>query len=209
MLLLQLSAGQGPAECALALAKAIRIIHQEAEALDVRLQVLEEEAGEQRDTLRSVLLGLEGEQAATLAKAWSGTLQWVCASPYRIGYGRKNWFFSGSVCEWPEAVPDSQIRFETLRASGAGGQHVNTTDSAVRATHLASGLSVKVQNERSQHANKRIALLLLGRRLAELGEQASATARAERRLQHHQLKRGNPVRTFHGSGFIEKKRLQS
>lgn len=203
MILLQLSTGQGPAECALALAKALPRIEQEAEHLQVRVEVLEQEAGEQAGTLRSLLLGLQGEQAERLADAWSGSLLWICPSPYRKGYGRKNWFFSGTRCAWPDAIADSQIRFETLRASGAGGQHVNTTDSAVRATHLASGISVKVQNERSQHANKRIARLLLARRLAELGQQASATARAERRLQHHQLQRGNPVRTFHGPGFRE------
>lgn len=204
MLLLQLSAGQGPAECALALAKALPIIHCEATALAVQLQVLEEEAGPEPGTLRSVLLGLQGEHARRLAMAWCGTLQWVCPSPYRPGHGRKNWFFSATLYELPEALPDSQVRFETLRASGAGGQHVNTTDSAVRAIHLATGISVKVQNERSQHTNKRIALMLLGKRLADLNAQASSTAKAERRLQHHQLERGNATRSFHGPGFMER-----
>jgi len=204
MLLLQLSAGQGPAECALAVAKALPVIQREAARLEVQLQVLEEEAGPMCGTLRSVLLGLQGEQAKVLADAWSGTLQWVCPSPYRAGHGRKNWFFSGTRHERPEPLPDSQVRFETLRASGAGGQHVNTTDSAVRATHLATGISVKVQNERSQHANKRIALLLLAKHLADLGEQASSTARAQRRLQHHQLERGNATRSFHGPDFTER-----
>ncbi|QFT24570.1 Peptide chain release factor 2 [Pseudomonas sp. THAF187a] len=204
MLLLQLSAGQGPAECALAVAKAMPILHREATALEVQLQLLEEETGPRPGTLRSVLFGLHGEQGKALATAWSGTMQWVCPSPFRAGYGRKNWFFSGTLYELPEALPNSQVRFETLRASGAGGQHVNTTDSAVRATHLATGISVKVQNERSQHANKRIALMLLAKRLKDLGEQASDTARAERRLQHHQLERGNAVRSFHGPGFDER-----
>ncbi|MDL2424900.1 peptide chain release factor H, partial [Pseudomonas sp. BAgro211] len=88
-----------------------------------------------------------------------------------------------------------------LRSSGPGGQHVNTTDSAVRATHIASGLSVKVQSERSQHANKRLALLLIARKLEERAEQASSELRAERRLVHHHLERGNPRRVFRGERF--------
>nr|WP_205990965.1 MULTISPECIES: peptide chain release factor-like protein [unclassified Pseudoalteromonas] len=56
---------------------------------------------------------------------------------------------------------DSEIRFQQCRASGAGGQHVNTTDSAVRATHVATGIAVRVESERSQHANKRLARVLL------------------------------------------------
>ncbi len=96
---------------------------------------------------------------------------------------------------------ESEIRFETLRSTGAGGQHVNTTDSAVRATHVASGISVKVQCERSQHANKRLALLLIARRLDERMKQADEALRAQRRLLHHQLERGNPIRTFKGERF--------
>ena len=64
-----------------------------------------------------------------------------------------------------------------------------------------SGISVKVQSERSQHANKRLALLLIARRLVEQAEQASEALRAERRLFHHQVQRGNPQRTFKGERF--------
>ncbi|GAD62841.1 peptide chain release factor H [Aquipseudomonas alcaligenes] len=203
MILLQLSAGQGPEECALAVAKALRRLLTEAEAARVEVRVLDEEAGTQRGTLRSVLLALQGERAETLAVAWSGSLQWVCSSPYRPSHGRKNWFFGGALFAPPPASLEGEIRFETLRSSGPGGQHVNTTDSAVRATHLASGISVKVQSERSQHANRRLALLLIARRLAERAEEADERLRAERRLRHQQLERGNPRRTFRGERFVE------
>ena len=203
MILLQLSAGQGPEECALAVAKALRRLLTEAEAARVEVRVLDEEAGTQRGTLRSVLLALQGERAETLAVAWSGSLQWVCSSPSRPSHGRKNGFFGGALFAPPPASLEGEIRFETLRSSGPGGQHVNTTDSAVRATHLASGISVKVQSERSQHANRRLALLLIARRLAERAEEADERLRAERRLRHQQLERGNPRRTFRGERFVE------
>jgi peptide chain release factor len=95
-----------------------------------------------------------------------------------------------------------EIRFETLRASGPGGQHVNKTDSAVRATHVATGISVKAQSARSQHANKRLALLLIAQRLAQHAESTTGEQRAQRRLFHHGVERGNPVRTFKGERFV-------
>ncbi|QRY81510.1 peptide chain release factor H [Pseudomonas sp. PDNC002] len=201
MILLQLSAAQGPDECALAVAKALQRLLREAETLGAEVRVIEEEAGPRRGTLLSVLLALEGDSAVVLAESWSGTLQWVCASPYRPNHGRKNWYFGGAQFSAPPASLEGEVRFETLRSSGPGGQHVNTTDSAVRATHVASGLSVKVQSERSQHANKRLALLLIARKLEERAEQADSELRAERRLVHHQLERGNPRRVFRGERF--------
>ena len=90
-----------------------------------------------------------------------------------------------------------------LRSSGPGGQHVNKTDSAVRATHLASGISVKVQSERSQHANKRLARLLIAWKLEQQQQENSAALKSQRRMFHHQIERGNPRRTFTGMAFIE------
>ncbi|WP_339409563.1 peptide chain release factor H [Pseudomonas sp. EA_35y_Pfl2_R5] len=201
MILLQLSAAQGPEECALAVAKALKRLLAEATELGVEVQVLEQEAGERPATLRSVLLALSGEAAEQLADAWSGSLQWICVSPYRPAHRRKNWFFGGARFAAPPANLESQIRFETLRSSGPGGQHVNTTDSAVRATHVASGIIVKVQSERSQHANKRLALLLIAQKLSQREEQAHGDLRAERRLFHHQVDRGNPARVFRSLSF--------
>ncbi len=201
MILFQLSAAQGPAECALAVSKALRRLLTEAERLGVEASVVEQEPGPRGGTLSSVLLALEGDAAERLAETWSGTLQWICASPYRPNHGRKNWFFGGARFASPPPSLEGEIRFETLRASGPGGQHVNKTDSAVRATHVVSGISVKVQTERSQHANKRLAVLLIARRLAECAEQAEGALRAERRLAHHRVERGNPVRTFRGEKF--------
>jgi len=204
MLLLQLSAAQGPAECTLAVAKAFHRLQVEAEPLAVEVRVVEKEPGDQRGTLRSVLLALDGKQADELARKWEGTVQWICASPYRPNHGRKNWFIGVARFAEPPANLEGEIRFETTRSSGPGGQHVNTTDSAVRAVHVATGISVKVQSERSQHANKRLAMLVIGQRLAQQAEKQEDDLRAHRRLFHHQVTRGSPVRTFCGENFVPK-----
>lgn len=201
MMLLQLSAAQGPAECALAVAKALRCLLQEAKIAGVAVSVLEQQPGEHAGTWRSVLLALDGAKAATLAASWCGSVQWICTSPYRPRHGRKNWFIGVSTYAPPEPEVLGEIRFEACKASGPGGQHVNTTDSAVRAIHVASGISVKVQTERSQHANKKLAALLIVRKLAEQGEQANQQQRAERRMAHHEVERGNPVRIHKGEKF--------
>jgi peptide chain release factor len=201
MLLLQISAAQGPAECQLAVAKALRRLLDEAADWAVELHVVEQEPGARVGTFRSVLLALDGARADELARSWEGTVQWTCPSPYRPSHGRQNWFIGVARFAAPTATFEGEIRFETMRSSGPGGQHVNTTDSAVRATHVGTGISVKVQSERSQHANKRLAVLLISRRLAQRTEEAKVEQRADRRMAHHQVARGDPVRVFRGDHF--------
>lgn len=210
MMLLQLTANTGPEECCLAVRKALAQLLRDGEAAGVRVELLEQVDSEVRGNLRSVLLALEGEGAAAVARRWSGSLLWICASPYRPRHGRKNWFIGGALFDVGEAggtageLDDADVRYEAVRASGPGGQHVNKTDSAVRATHLPSGLSVKVQTERSQHANKRLARALLAHKLATLADEAADAARQRRWRQHQGVERGNAVRTFVGERFVER-----
>jgi len=202
MIVLLLSSAQGPGECELAVGKALQRLQREARDAEVLVNCLQQEAGQAPGGLRSALLSLQGERAEALAEQWHGTLCWSCPSPLRVGYPRKNWFFGGTLVTPPAASLDREIRFEATRSSGPGGQHVNTTDSAIRATHIASGISVKVQSERSQHANKRLAVLLIHQRLQALAEQAEAEQRKDQHRFHREVERGNPVRTFKGMQFV-------
>ena len=166
--------------------------------------MLETETGRYSDTLRSALVSLDGDNAWALSESWCGTIQWICPSPYRPHHGRKNWFLGIGRFTADEKEQSDAIRYETLRSSGPGGQHVNKTDSAVRATHLASGISVKVQSERSQHANKRLARLLIAWKLEQQqSRQPSVSMLATFRLYLHT----NPTCQMRGAhrrvGFID------
>ena len=88
------------------------------------------------------------------------------------------------------------VRFETMRASGPGGQHVNRTESAVRVTHVPTGLQAGASEERSQHRNKRLAPARVSRRLEDLNDQRRSEAERSRWRAHQALERGNPVRVF-------------
>lgn len=206
-MLVQISAAQGPAECARAVWLAQRCFVQEAEQAGLRVSEVEQVTGPVNQSLASVLMLVRGDGAEAFMSSWRGTVLWRCQSPYRPRHKRKNWYIGITAFETDEVpgtagnLAESDIRFEACRASGPGGQHVNRTDSAVRATHIPSGISVKAQTERSQHANKRLARALIALKLEQASDAASAQARARQHEQHSHVERGNPVRVYEGVRF--------
>jgi peptide chain release factor len=128
MILLLISAGQGPEECAKAVALAYKRLVQEAQNRNVDVSTLELIEDLHPGCFKSILLKLEGKDASKLAATWHGVMQWICTSPFRPVHKRKNWFFSGKqfdvASETSHCHSDDEIRFKTCRASGAGGQHV-------------------------------------------------------------------------------------
>lgn len=205
-LLLQLSAGKGPDECGRAVALAVKRLQQECQQQGILSEIVDGEAADVSRSFRHVLVALTGDGVETFAKRWSGSMMWNCVSPFRPKHKRKNWFFSGEIFSSFATQGDvnkADVVFSSCRASGAGGQHVNTTDSAVRAKHLPTGIDVRVESQRSQHANKKLALLLLGHKLQQQLQLKVDGQKQRQWQQHQQLQRGNPTRIFRGEQFIE------
>jgi len=196
----QISSGEGPLECQRAVSLAVPVFQEEAHGYEVTVRVLEEVPGGAAGCLASVLLAVEGERVKILLSQWQGTVQWQAQSPFRPRHRRKNWFLGVEAFGVPEvtAWDLSDIRVETLRATGPGGQNVNKVASAVRMTHLPTGLAVLAREERSQQANRKLAMARLHGMLQAGAEQREASARAGRRLKHYRLERGNPVRVIRG-----------
>jgi peptide chain release factor len=196
---LHITAGQGPAECAWAVLRTLEQMRAEASGR-LEMHTLEIEPGAESGTAESVLVALIGDGAEAFATKWRGTVRWIARSPFRPEHRRKNWFVGVDVLEPVEEsrFDPRDVAWETMRASGPGGQHVNRTESAVRVTHVPTGLQAIAAEERSQHRNRKLALARLARKLDAKVEDCHDEARAQRWRAHHELERGNPVRVFRG-----------
>lgn len=194
---LHLTTGNGPVECRIALADLVGRMRNEAGASDIGFH-----AGLGRDPdghgPMSAVVSLDGDGAAGMARRYSGTIQYVFKSPVRKGHQRQNWFVGVSPMPDPsgQAAPEidpRDVRFDTMRAGGAGGQHVNTTDSAVRATHVPTGIVAISRDERSQHRNKATALRRLAGLLQLLAVQETERRKKDVFQTNKELERGNAV----------------
>jgi len=196
--LLQITSGRGPVECCLAVAKMADILMADACKAGIDAERIETEPGPQDGTMLSALIHLEGVQADIFAAGYVGTVKWMFTSPFRPGHKRRNWFVGIRTVEMPTLVKldERDIRIETMRGSGPGGQHVNTTESAVRAVHLPTGLSAIARDERSQSSNRKRALERLGILVARYEQKLLVTAQKMRWDAHNELERGNPVRIY-------------
>jgi peptide chain release factor len=206
---LQITSGRGPAECQLAVTKLADVLAREARTAGLACTLLDAVEGRERGAALSALLALEGADARAFAAKSCGSVLWICPSPVRPGHKRKNWFVGVELLAPPDTATTtlrlSDVAFEAMRASGPGGQHVNKTESAVRARHRPTGLVATAREERSQAMNKKLALARLAGLLAAGAEASKADAERDRWAQHDALERGRPIRTFEGLSFRERR----
>jgi peptide chain release factor 2 len=165
-----------------------------------RTELLEHQPGEGAG-IKSATFTVEGPYAFGYLRSESGVHRLVRISPFDANARRQTSFASVLVLPDIEedieiAIRDEDLRIDTYRSSGAGGQHVNKTDSAVRLTHLPTGIVVACQNERSQHKNKSVAMKILKARLYELEKQKQDEKMAELTKGKTDIGFGHQIRSY-------------
>ncbi len=203
---LLVTSGGGPAECQQAVAGVLDVMRSEAEFFTVDFDI---NGTRTKHGFKSAVVLISGADAEIFAETWRGTIQWRAQSNLRPTHKRANWFVGvfdlPEPAQTPECICACDVVFETFRAGGPGGQHQNTTDSAVRATHRPTGFTAVAREERSQHRNKSLALERLHHLMAAQAAADEAAQKASRNGLHHALERGNPVRCFKGHDFREER----
>ena len=151
--------------------------------------------------IKSVSFEVEGEDAYGYLKAEKGVHRLVRISPFDASGRRHTSFASLDVMpeiedETEVEIRDEDLRVDTYRSSGAGGQHVNKTESAIRITHLPTGIVVQCQNERSQIQNGETAMRMLRSKLIELKERENAELHAELKGEMKKIEWGSQIRSY-------------
>ena len=192
-MIVQISAGQGPEECQIAVGKLYQSLKDEFKDLEM----VSCKEGRSKGSYHSVLFITEQDLSFL-----EGTVQWIWKSTVRLGHKRKNWFVDVSIIPEKEEVEDNaDYRIEKFHSGGKGGQNVNKVESGVRVIHIPTCIAVVSTEERSQYLNKQKALKRLQAILETMRKDTEAKQVNQAWREHNKIVRGNPVRIYAGKEF--------
>ena len=209
--IIQITSGRGPVECDWVVAQVLKRFLAEAEETNLSAEVLHREAGQENGTVVSAIVSIKGKKTDEFVASWKGTIQWIGQSTFRKFHKRKNWFIGVFEVESGSrvVVNEKDIHYQAMRSSGAGGQHVNKVSSAIRATHIPTGIAVVSMDSRSQHQNKKLATERLIQKLHEFDKTQLQQEFQNVWMNQLQIERGNPVRVFEGTDFKKEKKVKN
>ena len=199
----QITAGKGPVECCWVVTQLLNVFLFDLEKNGLSHEIIQRNEGPENRTLSSVLIKVSGVEVTQKLNHWKGSIQWIGQSPFRKYHKRKNWFVAVDFFEEKETFEfkESDLEYQTFRASGPGGQHRNKVETAVRVLHRPSGLQITASDSKSQIQNKKNAIAKM-----EQVFQTNALDIWQKQMDdqwsaHLQLERGNPVKVFKGENF--------